>query len=343
MLYDYLIYIGRFQPVHSGHVHVIREALKISKNLIIVLGSHQKAPDIRNPLPTRMRIQLIKASLTPDERERVEFAPQVDHTYNDDRWIASIQASVNTLIHRKFTADPINIGIVGYEKDHTSFYLRKFPQYEFVKVPPLNMQNSTDFRRAIFERNTNLLHSYCQNTEVFNILAEWMKSEDFDRLEAEWLHVKDYKEQWAKSPYAPTFVTVDAVIRQSGHLLVVTRKAMPGAGLWALPGGFVGQTETLEEAVLREVYEETRLAVPKPALKGSLVKHRTFDDPHRSTRGRTITECFDFKLNENYELPHVKGSDDAEKAFWLPFDEVVRNRDRWFEDHFAMIETMVGL
>lgn len=40
-MFDYLVYIGRFQPVHTGHIHVIKEALKLSKELVLVIGSDQ--------------------------------------------------------------------------------------------------------------------------------------------------------------------------------------------------------------------------------------------------------------------------------------------------------------
>lgn len=344
MKYDYLVYIGRFQPVHCGHIHVIRKALEQCQTLVIVVGSDQKARDIRDPFTTKERINLIKLSLDREELERIRFAPQVDYMYNDDRWIASIQASVHSIIaNEPWTPDGVKIGIVGYSKDHTSYYLKKFPQWEFITITPINSQNSTDFRKALFEDN-KIWRSYCINDKVSLWLEDWKYGDtEFKRLQTEYEFIKDYKKGWEKAPYPPTFMTVDAIVRQSGHILLVTRKAQPGNGLWALPGGFVNTTETLEEAVVRELYEETRIAVPKPVITGSIVGRRTFDAPTRSTRGRTISECFDIRLNDNYDLPTVKGSDDADKAFWVPYSEIVMKRDMFFEDHFSMIQAMVGL
>jgi bifunctional NMN adenylyltransferase/nudix hydrolase len=344
MQHDYLVYIGRFQPIHCGHVHVIRKALEICETLIMVIGSDQKAADIRDPFSTKERIKLITLSLKPEERQRIRFVPQVDYMYNDDRWIASIQASVNTLIlNEPWSADGKTVGIIGYDKDHTTYYLKKFPQYEFVSITPINGQNATDFRKALFEDNLKVWKSYCATDAVYEWLLAWDETDEYKRLVREYEHIRDYKKGWEKAPYPPTFVTVDAVVRQSGHLLLVTRRDQPGEGLWALPGGFVNQTESLEEAVIRELYEETRIDVPKPVIKGSITGRRVFDNPNRSTRGRTITECFDIKLNDGFDLPRVKGSDDADKAFWVPYAEVVLNRDKFFEDHFSMIQAMVGL
>ena len=60
---------------------------------------------------------------------------------------------------------------------------------------------------------------------------------------------KDYKAQFSMLPYPPVFVTGDAVVTCAGHLLVVERGGMPGKGLWALPGGFINQKETVEECI----------------------------------------------------------------------------------------------
>lgn len=341
MTYDYAVFVGKFQPVHAGHVAVIKHALKLSEKLIIVIGSADKAPDIRNPFTVEDRVKLIKLSVSEAEAARIEFIPQVDYTYNDDRWIASIQTAVSTITLRDFKAGPNKIAIVGYEKDHTSYYLKKFPQWEFIAAEQHKELNSTDFRKLLFEER--YFDDYVVNVRVLDWLTRWQETAEFKRLQKEYVYVRDYKDSWAAAPYAPTFVTVDALVRQSGHLLLVTRRHQPGSGLWALPGGFVNQTETLEEAAIRELYEETRLDIPKPVLKGSLVKRMTFDDPNRSARGRTISECFDFKLNDSFDLPKVKGSDDAEKAFWLPFSEVVKNRNKFFEDHYEIVAFMTGL
>jgi bifunctional NMN adenylyltransferase/nudix hydrolase len=152
--------------------------------------------------------------------------------------------------------------------------------------------------------------------------------------------VKKYKEAWKAAPFPPTFMTVDAVVVQSGHILLVKRGDMPGKGLWALPGGFLNQEETMLDGAIRELKEETKIKVPVPVLKGSIKESKTFDAPNRSSRGRTITQAFLIDLGVG-ELPKVKGSDDAEKAFWVPFNQV--KQEKMFEDHHAIIDYFLNI
>ena len=61
----------------------------------------------------------------------------------------------------------------------------------------------------------------------------------YDYLKQEHDYILGYRRAWEAAPYPPTFVTTDAVVVQSGHILLIQRKAAPGKGLWALPGGFL--------------------------------------------------------------------------------------------------------
>jgi bifunctional NMN adenylyltransferase/nudix hydrolase len=166
-----------------------------------------------------------------------------------------------------------------------------------------------------------------------------MKTKEYKNLCAENLFIKDYKKQWESSPYPPTFVTVDSLVTQSGHILLIKRKSAPGKGLWAIPGGFIKEDEKIVDSMIRELREETKIRVPAPVLKGSIIKSEVFDDPKRSMRGRTITHAFHIALPPNVELPPVKGSDDADKAVWFPISEVYR--EMMYEDHYDIILNMV--
>jgi 8-oxo-dGTP diphosphatase len=82
-------------------------------------------------------------------------------------------------------------------------------------------------------------------------------------------------------------LTVDAIINaEDGKFVFIKRKNPPYQGSWALTGGFVEYGETVEQAVMREVKEETGLIVEIKKIVG------VYSDPERDPRGHTITVPF---------------------------------------------------
>ena len=61
--------------------------------------------------------------------------------------------------------------------------------------------------------------------------------------------------------FGPVAAVGGLVINDAGELLLVRRARDPGKGKWGLPGGFVDRDETIEQALIREVHEETSLQV----------------------------------------------------------------------------------
>jgi 8-oxo-dGTP diphosphatase len=113
-------------------------------------------------------------------------------------------------------------------------------------------------------------------------------------------------------------VTVDAVIFKRSQnktaLLLIQRKNDPFAGKWAFPGGFVDMDEELEDAVARELAEETN-------LKGiDLEQMHTFGKVGRDPRGRQITIAFIGFTDENNA--NIKAGDDAAQAKWFDIDDL---------------------
>ena len=344
---DALVFIGRFQPFHNGHKAVIDAALKQAKEVIVVVGSSFAARNIRNPFTFEERKAMIEAAF-PDEAPklgkegRVKVVPVSDYPYDDNKWVNAIQ----TIVDNTVAEDAKDIGLIGHSKDSTSYYLKIFPRWKnHVEVADVGGINATDIRKDLFEVNSSTLENLknlmpsASRSKMLDILLS--ASSQWKVLEQEYQMVKKYKEAWKAAPFPPTFMTVDAVVVQSGHILLVKRGDMPGKGLWALPGGFLNQEETMLDGAIRELKEETKIKVPVPVLKGSIKTSKTFDAPNRSVRGRTITQAFYIDLGMADELPKVKGSDDAEKAFWVPFNQV--KQEKMFEDHFHIIDNFLNI
>lgn len=335
--YDALVLVGRFQPLHSGHCAVITQALQQAEKVVVVVGSSFAARSLRNPFTFEERKAMIHAEFGSD---RVLVVPVSDYPYDDNKWVNAIQKVVD-----KTVPDAKTVGLIGHNKDSTSYYLNIFPKWKnHIEVKNYMGLNATDIRNSIFddEMHKMILVKHMPAAVSYKMLdimgVESVK--EFNVLLDEYNMVKKYKEAWKSAPFPPTFMTVDAVVVQSGHVLLVKRGDTPGKGLWALPGGFLNQDETMLEGAIRELKEETKIKVPVPVLKGSIKESKTFDAPNRSSRGRTITQAFHIDLGVG-ELPKVKGSDDAEKAFWVPFNEL--KQELFFEDHYFILDYFLNI
>ncbi len=334
--YKYLVFIGRFQPFHCGHKAVVDEALKRADKVIMLIGSANLPRSLRNPFTVSERTAMIKNAYSPKDAERIHCVGLDDALYNDTRWLKYVQAGV-----RSVTGDlQADIGLIGHSKDSSSYYLSLFPNWASVSVPNYRNLSATPIRDGYLMGAMPTPERTPESTRT--VLSEFKNTEEYKSLHEEAGFIDKYKKQWESAPYPPTFMTADALVVQSGHILLVERRSMPGRGLWALPGGFLNPKETLFDACIRELREETKLKVPEPVLRGSFHSQHTFDDPYRSARGRTITQAFYLQLkNDPKGLPKVKGSDDAANAFWLPLAEL--DAKMMFEDHYAIITKMVGL
>lgn len=336
MKYDFAVYIGRFQPFHNGHLSVVQRSLEVAQHLLILTGSHLAAPDTRNPWSSEEREEMIRAALPEQWQHRISFIPIRDHLYSDNLWLTEIQQKV-----LEETGDEAQIVLVGHRKDRSSYYLDLFPQWDFLEVPRLETIHSTAIRAAYFSDVNDSSYVTALPEGVADYLAAYRQTGRYQWLRDESDYIQGYRQAWAAAPYAPTFVTTDAIVIQSGHVLVVRRKARPGKGLIALPGGYIQQTETLVEGMLRELREETGLKVPKPVLQGSIVDRQVFDAPQRSQRGRTITHAFCIHLKPG-PLPAVRGGDDAEKAWWMSLADLYAHEDQFFEDHFQILQHFIS-
>lgn len=87
------------------------------------------------------------------------------------------------------------------------------------------------------------------------------------------------------APETPKLV-VDVVIPAEDGIYLIRRANDPFEGEWALPGGFVEVGETVENAAVREVEEETGLEVEIERLVG------VYSDPERDPRGHNVSVVF---------------------------------------------------
>jgi 8-oxo-dGTP diphosphatase len=116
-------------------------------------------------------------------------------------------------------------------------------------------------------------------------------------------------------------VTVDAVVFSVSaggtEVLLIERKYEPFKGQWAVPGGFVEMDEELEDAVARELAEETGLTGVR------LEQFRTFGRCGRDPRGRQITIAFMGAVTEGQDK--IRAGDDAAETRWFNIEKLPKN------------------
>lgn len=108
-------------------------------------------------------------------------------------------------------------------------------------------------------------------------------------------------------PVTP-LLTVDCVIvDRRRRVLLIKRANAPFKGRFALPGGFVDLDETVEDACLREVLEETNLKIRRPALVG------IYSEPGRDPRGATVSIAYAARVAS----AKATAGDDAAATAWV--------------------------
>ncbi len=335
--YDFLCFIGRFQPFHLGHAEVINRAINLSKKVIVLVGSANTARTLRNPFSFEERYNFIKSVFPTVIVRSID-----DHTYNDSAWVTQVYSTVKDVIlktNNSWNPNGLNdykIGLIGCDKDHSSYYLKLFPEWSSESVHFVDPINATDLRTKIFEDKLQEL------TELPKEVNHWINydyyhSLEYSNMKYNYNYIQDYKDNWGEGPH----LTADSLVQVGGHILLITRGKEYGEGLLAMPGGFLNKNEKFKDGAIRELREETKIKVPEPVLKGSIVNQFLADDPHRSERGRIVSMTQHIKLENELALPKVVGSDDAQKAKWYKLSDL--EPQMFFEDHWFIIKKLTGV
>jgi bifunctional NMN adenylyltransferase/nudix hydrolase len=350
--FDCLVFIGRFQPFHAGHLAVIKAGLERAALLIILCAAARQARSARNPWTERERDGMIRGSLTRSENNRVHVVPLPDDPYNDRAWSQRLEKQVSDLavkLSGKPSALP-RLGLIGPDVSSRADYARRWPRWQILDAPRLTGLSATLIRDQLFSApDVDAARAYLRGSEaagalpahVIDTLVEFCGGADYARLKAEYDFIAEYRRAWSTTPFPPVFVTVDAVVTRGQEILLIRRDGQPGKGLWALPGGFVDETERLEDACVRELQEETNIDLPPEALRGAIKTRQVFDRPDRSAIGRVITHAFHFDLSAELPAPAVRGGDDAGQACWTPLVEL--DPAVLHEDHYFIIQRMLSL
>jgi bifunctional NMN adenylyltransferase/nudix hydrolase len=332
---DVAILLSAFEPVHLAHCAALKHGFANARRVLALVGSAGAARTLRHPWSAAERSAMLQAAVAEDRRASLLVVPVRDHLYDEAAWRSAVQQAVDD-----FAGDAKRIARLELS-DQPDDLAGLVPWTPLAVAAPA-VPGFWEVRRGVFgdapDLAARLDTGLPPSTRAF--LADYRARPHFAALADELRYIEGFRDSWRHAPYPPIFVTTDAVVVHDGHLLLVRRGHPPGKGLWALPGGFVDQDETLLEACTRELHEETGLALPAAIMQRCLRGQHTFDAPHRSLRGRTITHAFRFDLS-GVQRPVVAGGDDAAEAQWTPLERFADMEGQMFEDHYHIARRML--
>ncbi|MFN7038906.1 MAG: bifunctional nicotinamide-nucleotide adenylyltransferase/Nudix hydroxylase [Alphaproteobacteria bacterium] len=340
--FDFLIFIGRLQPFHLGHYKIVQKALELADNVVILCGSANSPRTIRNPWTVEEREEMIRRCFTLFDNNRIIIKGLDDVLYNDKLWIEITVKKVKSIIDSFSENNEFKIGLIGHEKDHSSYYLKLFPDWQYIAIENEKNISSTPIREE-FLNNQNLSTSSIEklHESVYSYLLEFSSLPYYKSLVEEAEFVNQYKQAWDKAPYLPIFITVAAAIVKHDHVLFIRRQNIPGKGLIELPGDFVNSNEKLFEECIRILKEKANLDLSSNKLKDYVRSARIFDEPQRSSLGRVITYVFYFELPNDPDSNHFINNNAGKEISWYPLNKL--NPTEIYDDHYHIIRNILKI
>lgn len=349
--YNLMCFIGRMQPVHAEHVRIINDAFEQADNVLILVGGAGKARTTRDPFTYEERVKMIAESVIVPDGKRLFARPLRDFPYADDLWVKQVKNVVKGVqfdiangggFANNGTSD-VKTGLIGADKDSSSYYLKLFPEWDFVDVGIKNQLHATAIREGY------LLGNFSKHELVSNeitpavakfLFEEFNKTDDYWNLKYEMEYIDSYRKLWDNTPYPVSFQTCDVVLEHRDRILLIKRKDYPGKGKLALPGGHLNIDETILDGCFRELYEETCIDLDRATLEANIMDTGVFDGINRSQIGRVITNAIHIQLPADMDTPHTVAADDAEDAMWVPISDL--REDNMHDDHHGIISSFVG-
>lgn len=352
-VYDYAVVIGRFQPVHNGHVALLQAGLQQARRLIVVAGSMHQPRSFKNPFTVAEREQMIRAALPAQEQARAQVVGVSDAPYDDAVWLQAVQNAVHAAM-AAHGSDPATarVALLGHMKDNSSYYLRIFPHWQWLPFPNVAGIDATSIRHAYFseEKDAYLAEklSAALPASTMDFLHTFRASPAWQALHAERAFLLDFWQQhrYANGSAMPVLCLVQVVLLWRQQVLLVPRQQQPGRGNWALPEALLQAGERLLDAASRALYA-AGMEGPAATLKKHLSASAVWDVPGRNQLGHAISHALcvrwpddvpvpagaDQKENQKEEAPHTQ---------WQPLAQWQTMQPLLHEDHYFIARHFLG-
>eukprot|EP00727_Mastigamoeba_balamuthi_P013453 m51a1_g8730 hypothetical protein (329) ;mRNA; f:9155-11285 len=262
------LYIGRFQPFHSGHEDVLKQIIEAGYgSVVVVVGSSTSPESAKNPFGAEERAAMIAPAMRAlglDGR-RVVAVPDI---HDPPNYAAHVCSCVSRALGEP--VDSTNTTIVCSTNEYTVDCFTKYGQ-----------------SFAVFKTAHRVAISATQVRDMMHYGGPWDAFLPAGTAEAvrSFRGVERVCRLLGGKPHRNPTPTADVVIEAPGGGIVLIERVNPPLG-WALPGGFVEYGEDVWDAARREALEETSLDCAELALMN------VYGRPDRDPRSHTQTTVF---------------------------------------------------
>ena len=329
------VIIGRFQPMHNGHKALITKALAENDQVLILIGSVNKARDFNNPFSFTERLQMITnvfAEVDGDLRiHGLKDKP------TEDEWLQEVIANV---IARE--EDPSKVVLYTSEKDE-EFY-RSTLLYN-VCVLDSHGINATEIRASLYspmllssgialaevpKENHALLRDLGKQEDLFSVMGDERTSCILGKTKALRNH------QW-NNPIEPV---CHAVVFHKGNVLLVKRNSVRGFGQWSIPGGFMAHNETTRVAALRELREET--GIDLMVLKAKEIA-QAVEENIDDLSVRTLGINYAYVIDAAEEVEVTLDKNEVSEFKWCPLIDILTEHEVLFYNHNTVVQRLFAI
>lgn len=179
--------VGRFQPLHNGHIELIKQAIELSEGgyTVIFIGSADKVQDARNPFTYVQRTDMIMKSLA--DYAGLYSIHALHDKPSDDDWLRQIEYILN-IINTSLDKPVRKYKAVVCDKDNftkaSNDLFNKIPGCEIIHINDIYGLNATDIRKKLYLNKLSIdsLHELPNGTKqvlskVIDYNAEWLNLE----------------------------------------------------------------------------------------------------------------------------------------------------------------------